>query len=559
MNYTRQTDFTDLRETLNKIDGVEQTIMEREVSITTLNRWAKYAKDVADYMSNQLSAGDAVPTTMDSFLKKSGFSDEKKLEIKSDPYYFKNIRKVAQAVNKNDIASLGNTGPKTEHGTSFGGGDATTVLGRERQVRLDKSLKAIQSLAKEKENASKTKEFYAPKPPKDLDTFLRGKEADPIELTGAATDTVEPTWDGQTADEIRAELDKAYGGRENWQGKDFSDENTFDVEPADTKQATKPKKVVKDPAGQVISEPKDDKPLDTPLDWEMDDAEQQFKDLDKEYDAQQQAKAQADVKAKIDQENSRENWQKHFASMSDDEFAKVDHTELTRKYGDNAIDGYLDSKFDRRDNASIKAVDKEIANLNKAMDVKPKQEPAKAVNYGAMSDDEYDKAYDKEMQRIISKGYTPYAKDWDEAKFDKNMWDKLGKMDATRAQQQKDIQVDKEMDQEMDRIGDQFAKLDKEVADREAKALANKQRAQDFLQMRAAEKAQADMEKQWDKDNPEGFDKVKQDTSKAVGQIGKAGKSFANYLQSPEFEKTAKDTVDDAGDWIKKQWDKFIK
>jgi len=236
MNYTRQTDFTDLRETLNKIDNIlteskfndgfpdtskeieelikyaeekgntaeleelyhaleqrlnaeegltESVLTEREVSITTLNRWAKYAKDVADYMGNQLSRGDTIPTAMDSFLKNSGYSDERKQAIKDDPYYFNNIKKVALAVNNNDLNSLGNTGPKTEMGTSFGGGGDATVTGRERQIKLDPALRNLQGLAKEKDNASNTTEYYSPMPPEDLNFVLHGAEADPIELSGS--------------------------------------------------------------------------------------------------------------------------------------------------------------------------------------------------------------------------------------------------------------------------------------------------------------------------------------------------------------------------------------
>jgi len=504
MNYTRQIDFTDLRETLNKIDNVDQTIMEREVSITTLNRWAKYAKDVADYMSNQLSKGDTIPTTMDSFLKNSGFSDEKKQAIKDDPYYFGNIKKVAQAVNTNTISTLGNTGPKTEMGTSFGGGGDATVTGRERQIKLDPALKDIQSLAKEKENATDEKSYYMPKPPEDLQFVLHGAEADPIELTGPASDDVEPTWDGQTADEIRAELDQAYGGRENWIGKkEWEDEeitSKFDATGKDikTKTSTEP---ATDPAGQVITDPEDDTPLEQPMDWDMDDIDTQFKDLDKEYDADQKAKADAKAKAErdalrkevqaeidlekdIDFEGSRQNWQNHFDTMSQDEFDKVNHNKLFKKYGDNAIDGYLDSKFDRRDNASINAVDKEIKDLNKAMGVDTntdattsstveptvKVEPKAEVNYGAMSDEEYEEVYDKKMGDIVSKGYNPDAKDWDEKAFDDDMWKQLNKLDALRAQQKKDIVQDKQLDKEMKKADDQFTKLDKEIAHREKKA-----------------------------------------------------------------------------------------
>ena len=93
---------------------------------------------------------------------------------------FSPVKKVAQAVNTNTISTLGNTGPKTEMGTSFGGGGDATVTGRERQIKLDPALKDIQSLAKEKENATDEKSYYMPKPPEDLQFVLHGAEADPI-------------------------------------------------------------------------------------------------------------------------------------------------------------------------------------------------------------------------------------------------------------------------------------------------------------------------------------------------------------------------------------------
>ena len=512
-------------------------------------------------------------------------------------------------------------------GTSFGGGGDATVTGRERQIKLDPALKNIQSLAKEKENATDEKSYYMPKPPEDLQFVLHGAEADPIELTGPASDDVEPTWDGQTADEIRAELDQAYGGRENWIGKkEWEDEeitSKFDATGKDikTKTSTEP---ATDPAGQVITDPEDDTPLEQPMDWDMDDIDTQFKDLDKEYDADQKTKADAKAKAErdalrkevqaeidlekdIDFEGSRQNWQNHFDTMSQDEFDKVNHNKLFKKYGDNAIDGYLDSKFDRRDNASINAVDKEIADLNKTMGEpakkepvvkapEPKAEPKPEVNYGAMSDEEYETAYDKKMSDLVAKGYDSTDPSFDEKAFDKKMWDELGKMDTKRAQQKKDIQVDKRMDWDMRRADDQFAKLDKEVADREAKAKANKERAQMFLQMRDAEKQFDKLDKEYAKDHPEGFDKVKQQAGKAWDEVEKTGgelgdyatkqsKKLQDYYKSGEAAKDAKakgkehrayldkkagevsdyftggefgKDVDDASDWIGKQWNSLF-
>ena len=584
MNYTRQTDFTDLRETLNKLDNTltesvytESVLTEREVSITTLNRWAKYAKDVADYMGNQLSSGDTVPTTIDSFLKNSGFSDAKQQEIIDDPYYFNNIKKVALAVNSNDLNSLGSTGPKSEMGTSFSGGGDATVTGRERQIKLDPALSSLQTLAKEKENAGDATEYYSPKPPKDLEFVLHGAEADPIELSGALGDTVEATWDGQTADEIRNELDQTYGNRENWVDKTkFSDEFTTTAKPSDIKTNANDnaQTVARDPAGQVITDPEDDKPLDTPMSWDMDDAEAQFKDLDKEYDADEQAKADLrkevqtdiDMDKEIEQDGSRDQWATNFSAMSADEFANVNSDKLVAKYGDNAIEGYLDSKFDRRDNASINSVDDEIKDLNKAMgeptatasakpemEVEPKVEPKpEPVNYGAMSDDEYEVAYDSAMDKIIAKGYDTDKPDWDEKEFDDDMWKQLGKLDATRATQKKDTQQDTRMDWDMRRADDQFAKLDKEITNREAKAKSNKERAEMFLAMRSADKDQGDMEKQYAKDNPEDFDKVSSQASKAWDEIKKTGSELGDYAELDKVADTVSKGATDAYDYATK-------
>lgn len=588
MNYTRQTDFTDLRETLNKLDKLdnatsnstltesvytESVLTEREVSITTLNRWAKFAKDVADYMGNQLSRGDTVPTTMDSFLKNSGFDDERKQEIIDDPYYFNNIKKVALAVNNNDLNSLGNTGPKTEMGTSFGGGGDATVIGRERQLTLDPSLRNLQGLAKEKENASNTTEYYSPRPPEDLNFVLHGAEADPIELTGAVSDNVEPTWDGQTADEIRAELDQVYGGRDNWVG---SEEYTdvikpvdFDKDGSDVKSTARTEPA-RDPAGQLITDPESDTPLEQPMDWDMDDIDAQFKELDKDYDADQTAKDELrkevqtdiDMEKDIAQDSSREQWETNFSSMSDEEFKNVDHDALTKKYGDNAIDGYLDSKFDRRDNASVNAVDAEIKDLNKAMGDTPEPEaivepikpvvPKKEVNYGAMTDDEYETVYDKRMDDIIAKGYDITNPDYNEKEFDDDMWKQLGNLDSTRATQKKDMQVDKRMDWDMNRADDQFAKLDKEITNREAKAKANKEKADMYRLMRDADKDQKDMETQYDKDNPEDFDKVSSQASKAWDEIKKTGAELSDYTGADDAVDTVTKGASDAYDYATK-------
>ena len=584
MNYTRQTDFTDLRETLNKIDNAtsnstltesvytESVLTEREVSITTLNRWAKYAKDVADYMGNQLSRGDTVPTTIDSFLKNSGFDDAKKQEIMDDPYYFNNIKKVALAVNNNDLNSLGSTGPKSERGTSFSGGGDATVTGRERQIKLDPALSSLRTLAKEKENASNATEYYSPKPPKDLEFVLHGAEADPIELSGALGDTVEATWDGQTADEIRAELDQVYSGRENWVDKTkFSDEFTATAKPSDikTKAGDNAQTDARDPSGQLITDP-DDEGIKTPMDWDMDDIDAQFKELDKDYDADQTAKDELrkevqtdiDMEKDIAQDSSREQWATNFSSMSDEEFKNVDHNALIKKYGDNALDGYLDSKFDRRDNASINAVDAEIKDLNKAMGDTPEPEaivepikpvvPKKEVNYGAMTDDEYETAYDKRMDDIIAKGYDTDKPEWDEKEFDKDMWKQLGNLDATRATQKKDAQQDTRMDWDMRRADDQFAKLDKEITNREVKAKANKEKAEMYRLMRDADKDQKDMEQQYAKDNPEGFDKVSSQAGKAWDEIKKTGSELGDYAELGKVADTVSKGATDAYDYATK-------
>ena len=584
MNYTRQTDFTDLRETLNKLDNAtsnntltesvytESVLTEREVSITTLNRWAKYAKDVADYMGNQLSSGDTVPTTMDSFLKNSGFSDDKKQEIKDDPYYFNNIKKVALAVNNNDLNSLGSTGPKSEMGTSFGGGGDATVTGRERQVKLDPSLRNLQGLAKEKENASDTESYYMPHPPKDLNFVLHGAEADPIELTGSASDNVEPTWDGQTADEIRDELDATYGGRENWVGKeeyeDIIKPIDFDKDGSDieTSMRTEP---ASDPAGQTIIDPESDTPLETPMDWDMDDIDQQFKDLDAEYasntksDLSKEVQQDIDMEREIEQDGSQEQWRTNFNSMSDEEYKSIDHNELVTKYGDNAMDGYLDSKFDRKDNASINAVDSELDGLNKAMgepevdattsstSPKPTPAPVDDTNYGAMSDEEYTTAYDKKMDNIISKGYT-LDNDFDEKAFDDNMWKQLGDLDATRASQKKDTKDDKRAEWDMNRATDQFAKLDREVADREAKAKEQKEKAYMYRQMRDADKQFKDLDTQYAQDNPEDFDKVSSQAGKAWDEIKKTGAELADYTGADDAVDAVAKGASDAYDYATK-------
>jgi len=622
MNYTRQTDFTDLRETLNKLDTLKESkfndgfpetskeilelikyaeeqgdtaeleelyhaleqrlnaeelteavLTEKGVSITTLNRWSKYAKDVADYMSNQLSAGDTVPTTMDSFLKNSGFSDDKKQEIKDDPYYFSNIKKVALAVNNNDLNSLGNTGPKSEMGTSFGGGSDTTVTGRERQIKLDPALKSLQGLATEKENSKDTEAFYYPQAPDDIAPYLHGAQADDgVPMKGALdADVAEPTWAGQTADEIRAELDSiGWPDPSSGEGQIMSHDDAI-------KGTEKPTvdTVATDPAGQTITDPEDDTPLDT-MDWDMDDIDQQFKDLDAEYATDEKAKVDAKAKAdlrkevqqdidmekEIEQDGSRDQWATNFSAMSDEEFKNVNYQTLIKKYGDNALDGYLDSKFDRKDNAYVNAVDAEIKDLNKSMDTdttvstaEPKvttTEPKADVNYGAMSDKDYDAEYDKEMEKIVAKGYNPTADDFDEKVFDDDMWKQLGQLDAKRAEQKKDIQVDKRMDWDMRRAVDQFAKLDKEVLDREAKAKEQKEKAYMDRQMRDADKQFDNLDKEYAKDNPEGFDKVSSQAGKAWDEIKKTGAELADYTGADDAVDTISKGASDAYDYATK-------
>jgi hypothetical protein len=568
MNYTRQTDYTDLRETLNKLDNaLTESVLTEKVSITTLNRWSKYAKDVADYMGNQLSSGDTVPTTMDSFLKNSGFSDDKKQEIKDDPYYFNNIKKVALAVNNNDLNSLGNTGPKTEMGTSFGGGGDATVTGRERQIKLDPALRNLQGLAKAKENSSDTESFYYPKPPEDIAPYLHDATADEgVPLSGSIDDPdlEEPTWSGQTADEIRAELDTLGWPDPTSGGNILSrDSEVNTITPA---ERTEP---AREPYGRLIADP--DEFMDTPMDWNLSDIDNEFDALDAEYSTDEKAKADLrkevqtdiDMEKEIEQDGSQEQWRTNFNSMSDEEYSNIDHNELVAKYGDNAMDGYLDSKFDRKDNASINAVDSELDGLNKAMgepevdattsstSPKPTPAPVDDTNYGAMSDEEYTTAYDKKMDNIISKGYT-LDNDFDEKAFDDNMWKQLGDLDATRASQKKDTKDDKRAEWDMNRATDQFAKLDREVADREAKAKEQKEKAYMYRQMRDADKQFKDLDTQYAQDNPEDFDKVSSQAGKAWDEIKKTGAELADYTGADDAVDAVAKGASDAYDYATK-------
>ena len=571
MNYTRQTDFTDLRETLNKLDNaLTESVLTEKVSITTLNRWAKYAKDVADYMGNQLSSGDTVPTTIDSFLKNSGFDDAKKQEIMNDPYYFNNIKKVALAVNNNDLNSLGNTGPKTEMGTSFGGGGDATVTGRERQIKLDPALRNLQGLAKAKENSSDTESFYYPKPPEDIAPYLHDATADEgVPLSGSIDDPdlEEPTWSGQTADEIRAELDTLGWPDPTSGGNILSrDSEVNTITPA---ERTEP---AREPYGRLIADP--DEFMDTPMDWNLSDIDNEFDALDAEYSTDEKAKADLrkevqtdiDMEKEIEQDGSQEQWRTNFNSMSDEEYSNIDHNELVAKYGDNAMDGYLDSKFDRKDNASINAVDDEIKDLETAMgtdtdattsstsEPTPTPEPeVKAVddtNYGAMSDEDYETAYYKKMDDIIDKGYG--GDDYNEKEFDKDMWNQLGKLDTTRASQKKDAQVDKRMDWDMNRATDQFTKLDREVADREAKAKEQKEKAYMYRQMRDADKQFKDLDTEYANNNPEGFDKVSGQAGKAWDEIKKTGAEIADYTGADDAVDAVKKGANDAYDYATK-------
>jgi len=568
MNYTRQTDYTDLRETLNKLDNaLTESVLTEKVSITTLNRWSKYAKDVADYMGNQLSSGDTVPTTMDSFLKNSGFSDDKKQEIKDDPYYFNNIKKVALAVNNNDLNSLGNTGPKSERGTSFSGGGDATVTGRERQIKLDPALRNLQGLAKAKENSSDTESFYYPKPPEDIAPYLHDATADEgVPLSGSIDDPdlEEPTWSGQTADEIRAELDTLGWPDPTSGGNILSrDSEVNTITPA---ERTEP---AREPYGRLIADP--DEFMDTPMDWNLSDIDNEFDALDAEYSTDEKAKADLrkevqtdiDMEKEIEQDGSQEQWRTNFNSMSDEEYSNIDHNELVAKYGDNAMDGYLDSKFDRKDNASINAVDSELDGLNKAMgepevdattsstSPKPTPAPVDDTNYGAMSDEEYTTAYDKKMDNIISKGYT-LDNDFDEKAFDDNMWKQLGDLDATRASQKKDTKDDKRAEWDMNRATDQFAKLDREVADREAKAKEQKEKAYMYRQMRDADKQFKDLDTQYAQDNPEDFDKVSSQAGKAWDEIKKTGAELADYTGADDAVDAVAKGASDAYDYATK-------
>jgi hypothetical protein len=545
----------------------ESVLTEREVSITTLNRWAKYAKDVADYMGNQLSSGDTVPTTIDSFLKNSGFDDAKKQEIMNDPYYFNNIKKVALAVNNNDLNSLGSTGPKSERGTSFSGGGDATVTGRERQIKLDPALRNLQGLAKAKENSSDTESFYYPKPPEDIAPYLHDATADEgVPLSGSIDDPdlEEPTWSGQTADEIRAELDTLGWPDPTSGGNILSrDSEVNTITPA---ERTEP---AREPYGRLIADP--DEFMDTPMDWNLSDIDNEFDALDAEYSTDEKAKADLrkevqtdiDMEKEIEQDGSQEQWRTNFNSMSDEEYSNIDHNELVAKYGDNAMDGYLDSKFDRKDNASINAVDSELDGLNKAMgepevdattsstSPKPTPAPVDDTNYGAMSDEEYTTAYDKKMDNIISKGYT-LDNDFDEKAFDDNMWKQLGDLDATRASQKKDTKDDKRAEWDMNRATDQFAKLDREVADREAKAKEQKEKAYMYRQMRDADKQFKDLDTQYAQDNPEDFDKVSSQAGKAWDEIKKTGAELADYTGADDAVDAVAKGASDAYDYATK-------
>ena len=546
MHYIKQENFVGiLRETLNRLDEVNQRLDEREVSITTLNRWSKFAKDVADFMGNQVSMKGKIPTDIDKFLDKGGFSDDKKQEIKSDPFYVKNIQKVIRAVNNNNIGSLGNTGPQSEAGTSFGGGDDTTVTGRVRQVKLDKSLKDLQDLSKQKANAQRTKEFYYPKPPEDLKYILKDTPADQIELTGSIGDDVEPTWDGQTADDIRAELDIAFGGRENW--VDLKDEefrqsyaDAFGIDLDDSDYQMKKAddefdKLDTDYMKQAVDKLKDKTIAD------KEKVQQDYKDS-----VSKEAQAEIDLEQKIEKEGSRKDWAEFYNSMSDDEFNKISKEELP----DTALDGYLDSMFDRRDKAELQQATKSINDLNKvvnpekvakAPEIKQPESQPKAVqepNYGAMSDDEYEKAYDAKMSDIISKAYDDGTVDkMSDKDFDKYVFDKLDQMDIKRKTQTKDITDKNRLDWDMRRAERHQDELDKDYAKQQADAELEKQ-------FKSAEKAQSDMEKQYDK-------------NKTWQDVEKQSPSFKDIFQNIKRSVGAKS--DDAMDFINKEWDRFNK
>jgi len=542
-------DSQGFRQLLDRLDETRQRLDEKEVSITTLNRWSQYAKDVADYMSNQVNLTGKIPTNIEKFLKGSGLSDEKKKEITSDPYYVKNLQKVIKAVNNNNIGSLGNTGPQSEAGTSFGGGDDTTVTGRGKQVKLDKSLRDLQNLSKEQANAQRTKEFYYPKPPEDLKYILKDIPADQIELTGAISDRVEPTWNGQTADEIRDELDTAFGSRENW----------VNLRDEEMKQS------YADAFGVELSDTSDD------TDYQMKKADDQFNKLDTDYmqkavdklkdktvadkeKAQQdykdsvskEAQAEIDLEKQIDSEGSRTDWAEFYNSMSDDEFNKVSKEELP----DTALDGYLDSMFDRRDRAELQKSTQAINDLKKvvspekvakAPEIKQPESQPKATqepNYGAMSDDEYEKAYDAKMSDIISKAYDDGTVDkMSDKDFDKYVFDKLDQMDAQRKTQTKDITDKNRLDWDMRRAERHQDELDKDYAKQQADAELEKQ-------FKSAEKAQSDMEKQYDK-------------SKTWQDVEKQSPSFKDIYQN--IKRSVGATTDDAVDFLNKEWDKFNK
>jgi hypothetical protein len=479
-------------------------------------------------------------------------------------------------------------------GTSFGGGGDSTVTGRERQIKLDPALRNLQGLAKEKDNASNTTEYYSPLPPKDLEFVLHGETADAIELSGSLSDTVEPTWDGQTADEIRDELDATYGGRENWINSkewDMDDgvTSTFDRTGSDIEktQRTDP---ARDPAGQIITDPESDTPLKTPMDWDMDDINTQFKELDKEYsDNETITKARRDALRKeiaqdienekeIEQDGSKEQWRTNFNSMSDEEYNNInddDLVDLVTKYGDKAFDGYLDSKTDRKDNASIRAVDNEIDDLNKAMDTTSDTDTAslektddeiiakddttvavnpevKPINYGDMSDEEYEKAYHEKMQSIVASGYDSTDPEYNEKEFDNDLWSQLDKLDSIRASQKKTTSDDNRAEWDMRRAVDQFSKLDKDFVANEKHKADLASRAEMHVQMSRAEQAQKDMENQYDKDNPEGFDKVSGQAGKAWDEIVKTGAEIADYTGADDAVDAVTKGASDAYDYTTK-------
>jgi hypothetical protein len=73
-----------------------------------------------------------------------------------------------------------------------------------------------------------------------------------------------------------------------------------------------------------------------------------------------------------------------------------------------------------------------------------------------------------------------------------------------------------------------------------------------YVKMRKAEQAQTDMEKQYDKDNPEGFDKVSQQAGKAWDEIKKTGSELGDYAEIDKVADAVTKGATDAYDYVSK-------